>query len=167
MKKFTVASTFALAVMAASPVLAADTDYFIGAGVGYQNDHISHDQNGEDVTTQLRGGAIINEHHRVMGTYSYMDKSKQNTLLASYDYLVPVHKDINVFAGVSAGVANSHINHRSSTDFVYGGQVGAMYKINENWSTDLTYRYLDQDYDKNDTKVENSQQVVLSVDYHF
>ncbi|EGU9030403.1 outer membrane beta-barrel protein [Vibrio parahaemolyticus] len=167
MKKFAAASAIILATMAASPVFAADTDWFGGVGVGYQNDHQSHNQNGEDVTTQLRGGAIINDHHRVMGTYGYMDKSEQHSFLASYDYMVPVYKDISLFAGVSAGAAKNDINGHSSTDFVYGGQVGASYKINENWSTDLTYRYLDQDYDEKDTKVDNSQQVFLSIDYHF
>ena len=50
MKKFAAASAIILATMAASPVFAADTDWFGGVGVGYQNDHQSHNQNGEDVT---------------------------------------------------------------------------------------------------------------------
>ncbi|WP_025548734.1 outer membrane protein, partial [Vibrio parahaemolyticus] len=95
------------------------------------------------------------------------DKSEQHSFLASYDYMVPVYKDISLFAGVSAGAAKNDINDHSSTDFVYGGQVGATYKISDNWSTDLTYRYLDQGYDEKDTKVDNSQQVFLSIDYHF
>ncbi|MGF1689285.1 porin family protein [Photobacterium japonica] len=169
MKKITVVSALALSVFAASPALAADTDWFVGGGVGYQADNVkgAHEQNGEDATYQVRGGAIINDHHRVMGTYSYMDKSSQNMFLASYDYLVPVHQNINLFAGVSAGVADSKISSNSATDFVWGGQVGAMYDINESWSTDLTYRYLDQDYSENSTKIDYSQQVVWSVDYHF
>ncbi|MGR5063783.1 porin family protein [Photobacterium sp. DNB22_13_2] len=169
MKKITAISTLALTIMAASPAFAADTQWFVGGGVGYQEDNVkgANSQNGEDATYQLRGGAIMNDHHRVMGTYSYMDKSSQNMFLASYDYLVPVHQNVNLFAGVSAGVADSKINGSSSTDFVWGGQVGAMYEINDNWSTDLAYRYLDQDYSKNDTKIDYSQQVVWSVDYRF
>ncbi|WP_273860231.1 porin family protein [Photobacterium sp. GSS17] len=169
MKKITAISTLALAVIAASPAFAADTEWFVGGGVGYQNDNVKgqYEQNGEDATYQLRGGAIINDHHRLMGTYSYMDKSEQNMFLASYDYLLPVHQKVNLFAGVSAGFADSEINNDSSSDFVWGGQVGAMYKITDNWSTDLTYRYLDQDYKENNTKIDYSQQVVWSVDYHF
>ncbi|ELR66836.1 Outer membrane protein H1 [Photobacterium marinum] len=169
MKKLTIISTLALATIAASPAFAADTEWFVGAGVGYQDDSIKGEasQNGEDVTYQLRGGAIVNDHHRLMGTYSYMDKSSQDMFLASYDYLLPVAQKVNLFAGVSAGVADSEVAGNSSTDFVWGGQVGAMYKINDNWSTDLTYRYLDQDYSENSTKLEDSQQVVLSVDYKF
>ncbi|MDV5168025.1 porin family protein [Photobacterium rosenbergii] len=169
MKKITAISTLALAVMAASPAFAADTQWFVGGGVGYQEDNVkgANAQNGEDATYQLRGGAIMNDHHRVMGTYSYMDKSSQNMFLASYDYLMPVHQNVNLFAGVSAGVADNKIGSKSSTDFVWGGQVGAMYEINDNWSTDLTYRYLDQDYNKESTKIDYSQQVVWSVDYRF
>ncbi|WP_036830883.1 porin family protein, partial [Photobacterium sanctipauli] len=167
MKKIAALSTLALTVFAASPAFAADTEWFVGGGVGYQEDSIkgNNAQNGEDATYQIRGGAIMNDHHRVMGTYSYMDKSSQNMFLASYDYLMPVHQNINLFAGVSAGVADSKLNSNSSTDFVWGGQVGAMYEINDNWSTDLTYRYLDQDYSENQAKIDYSQQVVWSVDY--
>ncbi|MEH6534291.1 porin family protein [Photobacterium frigidiphilum] len=169
MNKFTVISTLILASSVALPAFAADTDWFVGGGVGYQQDTIkgANEQNGEDATYQLRGGAIINDHHRVMGTYSYMDKSSQNMFLASYDYLIPVAQKVNLFAGVSAGLADNKISNESSTDFVWGGQVGAMYEINDSWSTDLTYRYLDQDYSEQATKLDYSQQVVWSVDYKF
>ena len=169
MKKIAAVSTIALSILAASPAFAADAEWFVGGGVGYQEDNVkgAHEQNGEDATYQVRGGAIINDHHRVMGTYSFMDKSRQNMFLASYDYLMPVYQNVNLFAGVSAGVADSKISGESATDFVWGGQVGAMYQINEDWSTDLTYRYLDQDYNENSTKIDYSQQVVWSVDYHF
>lgn len=169
MKKITMISTLTLAAMAATPALAADTEWFVGAGVGYQEDSIKgqFDQNGEDAAMQLRGGAIVNDHHRLMGTYNYMDKNEQNMFLASYDYLLPVAQQVNLFAGVSAGVADSEIAGESSSDFVWGGQVGAMYQLSENWSTDLTYRYLEQDYQEQRTKLENSQQLMWSVDYKF
>ncbi|UXI04431.1 porin family protein [Photobacterium sp. TY1-4] len=169
MKKLAMISTLTLAAVAATPAFAVSTDWFVGAGVGYQEDSIkgANDQNGEDVAVQLRGGAILNDHHRLMGTYSYMDKSEQNMFLASYDYLMPVAQKVNLFAGVSAGVADSEIGNESATDFVWGGQVGAMYQINEQWSTDLTYRYLEQDYEEHQTKLENSQQLMWSVDYKF
>ncbi|PSW05123.1 porin family protein [Photobacterium lipolyticum] len=169
MKKFTAISTLILSAAVTLPAFAADTDWFVGGGVGYQQDEVKgvNDQNGEDATYQLRGGAIINDHHRVMGTYSYMDKSSQDMFLASYDYLIPVAQQVNLFAGVSAGFADSEIASTSSTDFVWGGQVGAMYEINDSWSTELAYRYLEQDYSENSTKIDYSQQVVWSVDYKF
>ncbi|MGF1715333.1 porin family protein [Photobacterium chitinilyticum] len=169
MRKLSILSTLALVTVAVSPVYATSTEWFVGAGVGYQEDNIEGKsaQNGEDGTYQLRGGAIINDHHRLMGTYSYIDKSSQDLLLASYDYLHPVSKRVDIYAGVSAGFADSKIQKTSSTDFAWGGQVGAIYEVNENWSTDLTYRYIDQNYNENDTKIDYSQQVILSVDYKF
>ncbi|OLQ81396.1 hypothetical protein BIT28_27590 [Photobacterium proteolyticum] len=169
MRKLSIISTLTLVTVAASPVYAASTEWFVGAGVGYQEDSIKgkFDQNGEDSTFQLRGGAIVNDHHRLMGTYSYIDKSSQDLLLASYDYLHPVTKRVELYAGVSAGLADSKIQQSSSTDFAWGGQIGAIYELNKNWSTDITYRYIDQNYDQNDTSIDYSQQIMLSVDYKF
>ncbi|MGF1703121.1 porin family protein [Photobacterium makurazakiensis] len=192
MKKYAVASTLILATLSAAPAFANNVDWFVGGGIGYQNDSIkqegifnNHSKNTESATYQLRAGAIINDHHRVTGTYSYFDdkytsgvtglenKQTQNMFLASYDYLIPVHQNINLFAGVSAGFADNKIEtgllgmKADSTDFVWGGQVGAQYNIDNNWSTDLTYRVLDQDYDKLSNKVDYTQQVVWSLDYKF
>lgn len=169
MRKLSIISSLVLASVAALPALAADTEWFVGAGIGYQEDKLKgeFERNGEDSTYQLRGGAIIKDHHRLMGTYSYMDKSSQNLYLASYDYLHPVANRVNLFAGVTAGLADNKINGKSSTDFTWGGQVGAKYDINKNWSTDLTYRYLEQEYNEKGTQIDYSQQVVLSLDYKF
>ncbi|MGF1683901.1 porin family protein [Photobacterium minamisatsumaniensis] len=190
MKKYAVASTLILATLSAAPALANNVDWFVGGGIGYQNDSVKQDiggfkssNNAEDVTYQLRAGAIINDHHRVTGTYSYFSDDingllgqrelTQNMFLASYDYLIPVHQNINLFAGVTAGFADNAVKNKAtgfkadSTDFVWGGQVGAQYNIDNNWSTDLTYRVLDQDYDKLANKVDYTQQVVWSLDYKF
>ncbi|GDY26836.1 MULTISPECIES: porin family protein [unclassified Agarivorans] len=150
-------------------VIAADLDWFAGAGVGYQADNVKGMYNGEDdgATYQLRGGAIINDNHRVMGTYAYMDELSQNTFLASYDYLYPLNEQFSLFAGASMGAADSEINDQSSTEFVWGGQVGAIYNINSNWSAELSYRYLEQDYEEANFSLNDTQQVMLSVDYHF
>ncbi|MGY5450683.1 porin family protein [Agarivorans sp. MS3-6] len=152
-----------------SATFAADLDWFAGAGVGYQADNIKGQYTGgdDDATFQLRGGVIIDENHRVMGTYAYMDELSQNSFLASYDYLYSLNDQFSLFAGVSAGAADSEINEQSSTEFVWGGQVGAMYKINRHWSTELAYRYLEQDYEEAGFKLNDTQQIVLSVDYHF
>ncbi|GAD03823.1 outer membrane beta-barrel protein [Agarivorans albus] len=147
----------------------ADVDWFVGGGVGYQADNIKGEYTGgdDDATFQLRGGAIINENHRVMGTYAYMDELSQNTFLASYDYIHPVSEKFSVFAGASIGAADSEINNQSSTEFVWGGQAGMMYRINSNWSAELAYRYLDQDYQSHGVKINDTQQVYMSVDYRF
>ncbi len=171
MKKLTAISSVLLTALVSAPSLAndLDVDWFAGVGTGYQIDDVTgtNDMNGEDVAFELRGGAILNDHHRVMGTYGYMDKLEQHSFLASYDYLLPVYDNVNLFAGVSMGVADSEIANESSTDFVWGGQVGAMYQFNESWSAELSYQYLDQDYEENNTKLKNTQQIMVSVDYHF
>ncbi|KLV05512.1 outer membrane protein H1 [Photobacterium aquae] len=189
MKKYAVASTLIIASLSAAPAFANSSQWFVGGGIGYQNDRVEqtilneHKKTNEDVSYQLRGGVIIDDHHRITGSYSYFEdkfehallgldtKQKQQMFLASYDYLLPVHQNINLFAGVSAGMAYNKFETdfaaNSSTDFVWGGQVGAQYNIGNNWSTDLTYRYLDQNYNEGMTKVDYTQQVVWSVDYKF
>lgn len=171
MNKITVLSTILASAVAAGPAFAndMDTDWFVGAGVGYQNDDVSgqFEDGDEDVTSQLRGGVILNQNHRLMATYAYMDELEQHTVLGSYDYLLPVYDKVNLFLGASLGASNSEIHNDDSTEFVWGGQVGAMYEFTDNWTAEVTYRYLEQDYDENSTEIDNSQQVFLAVDYRF
>ncbi|GAB7219578.1 outer membrane beta-barrel protein [Vibrio comitans] len=171
MKKLTVISSLIVSALVAAPTFASDldVDWFAGGGVGYQFDDTSgpNATNGEDAAVELRGGAILNDHHRVMGTVGYMDKLEQTKFIASYDYLLPVYDNINLFAGASVGVADSEMGNESSTEFVWGGQVGAMYEFNDSWSAEVSYRYLDQDFEEKGLKIDNSQQVMVSVDYHF
>ncbi|GIU53919.1 MULTISPECIES: outer membrane beta-barrel protein [Shewanella] len=162
-----------------SAAQAADIEYFVGAGAGFQTDSVDGNINKdtEDMTWQLRVGALINEQHRLTGTFGYMEdkfsysgnkyKQEQYSWLVSYDYLIPMHKDVNLFVGVVAGANDNKVAGKASTDFVYGGQVGVQYKWNEHFSSDLGYRYLEQDYSKNGIEIENSQQVYLTLDYKF
>ncbi|CAH0529793.1 outer membrane beta-barrel protein [Vibrio hippocampi] len=171
MKKLTATSTLLLTALATAPTFASDfgVDWFVGAGVGYQNDDVSghNTTNGEDASFEIRSGAILDDSHRVMATYGYMDKLEQSKFIASYDYLLPVHEDINLFAGVSLGAADSEVADESATEFVWGGQVGAMYVINDNWTTELSYRYLAQDFEENNVEIDSTQQIMVSVDYRF
>lgn len=185
MKKLT-ATLIATALLSTS-ALAADVQWFAGAGAGWQQDSIKGDahKDSDDVTWQLRGGAILNDHHRFAGTYSYKEdkfnvlgdsvKQEQHMFLASYDYLFPVGNSgkFNLFAGLSAGVADNKIAGDSQSDFVWGGQVGAEYRLTQNWSTELGYRYLDQDYENTGPSIgqnfslDDTQQLYLSIDYRF
>ncbi|WP_394130229.1 outer membrane beta-barrel protein [Shewanella maritima] len=158
---------------------AADIEFFAGVGAGYQMDTIKGDlrKDTEGAAWQGRIGMIIEQQHRITGTFSYMEdkftqggteyKQEQYSWLASYDYLIPVHKDVNLFVGVTAGANDNKVAGKASADFVWGGQVGMQYKWNENFSSDLGYRYLDQDYDKNGIQINDSQQVYLTLDYKF
>ncbi|NKF49378.1 porin family protein [Shewanella sp. WXL01] len=170
----------ATALMATSSVAnAVEIDFFAGAGVGYQMDTVegtvNKDTEGE--AWQGRIGMLIEQQHRITGTFSYMEdkfnqggsqyKQEQYSWLASYDYLIPVHKDVNLFVGVTAGANDNKIGGKSSADFVWGGQAGVQYKWTEHFSSDLGYRYLAQDYDKNGIEISDSQQIYLTFDYKF
>ncbi|WP_394203938.1 outer membrane beta-barrel protein [Shewanella waksmanii] len=162
-----------------SSAQAVEIDYFAGAGLGYQTDKIEGalNKDTEDLSYQARLGMIIEQQHRITGTFGYMEdkfsrgdsqyKQEQYSWLLSYDYLMPVHKDINLFAGVTMGANDNKIAGKASTDFVWGGQAGVQFKWSKHFSSDLGYRYLEQDYDNNGIEISNSQQVYLTLDYKF
>ncbi|MBP2702020.1 outer membrane beta-barrel protein [Photobacterium lucens] len=182
-------STLVLAGIVSAPAMATNVETFMGGGVGYQLDNFkgSHKMHSEDASYQIRGGIIVDDTHRLMATYGYKKdkfnysdaevsgvkaKHKQDLYLASYDYLVPVGANVNLFAGASMGAAHNKVTHKeggkkSSTDFVWGGQVGAMVQLTDNISTDLTYRYLDQNYKAADTRLKGTEQIMWTLDYKF
>ncbi|MFB2779062.1 outer membrane beta-barrel protein [Shewanella mangrovisoli] len=167
------------AALLCSSVQAVEIDYFAGMGLGYQADEIEGviNKDTEDLSYQARVGMLIEQNHRITGTFGYMEdkfnfandkyKQEQYSWLVSYDYLLPVHKDVNLFAGVSIGANDNKVSGKSATDFVYGGQVGVQYKWSEHFSSDLGYRYLAQDYEESGNEINNSQQVYLTLDYKF
>lgn len=193
-KKLALAVTVASVLSA--PAMAAD--WFIGGGVGAQqntykgaaqgvdpefnNDYFSTKERENDAVYEVRAGAYLNDNNRVYTTYSYNsdDLAKQQSLLLSYDYLLGLDASnkLNWFVGATAGVnhVNPDTSYLSSKDrFVWGGQTGLMYKINDNLSSEIGYRYLKQDYDAGIStdagsasfSLDDSQQVYLSVDYRF
>ncbi|EAR57400.1 hypothetical protein SKA34_06570 [Photobacterium sp. SKA34] len=190
MKK-SILSTLVLAGIVSAPAMATNVETFMGGGVGYQLDNFKDaaKMNSEDASYQIRGGVIVDNHHRLMATYGYKKdnfniasdeatikaKHKQDLYLVSYDYLVPVTSNINLFAGASMGAAHNKLTAKiseeslknSSTDFVWGGQLGAMVQLTDNISSDLTYRYLDQNYKTDGVRLKGTEQVVWSVDYKF
>ncbi|CDS96353.1 outer membrane beta-barrel protein [Vibrio coralliirubri] len=152
----------------------------------------------------VRTGAYLTPNHRVTLTanftgdnelYKYsdgdLDELKQSEYLASYDYFHYLNSEFSLFGGVTAGIVqNKHTeiwNEETSrvkethkeTDFTYGLQVGAQYKINTNWSADLQYRHMfesssvsesnswDTGYYKDTYTVKNHGELTLSVDYRF
>ncbi|QLE87931.1 porin family protein [Shewanella sp. Scap07] len=162
-----------------SSAQAVEIDYFAGMGLGYQSDSIEGNLNKdtEDMSYQARIGMLIEKQHRITGTFAYMEdkfnqggdkyKQEQYSWLVSYDYMIPVHQDVNLFAGVTMGANDNKVAGRASTDFVWGGQVGMQYQWSKHFSSDLGYRYLAQDYNENGIEIDNSQQVYLTLDYKF
>lgn len=198
MKIKSLALAAVIATAMSAPTMAAD--WFIGGGVGaqqntYKGSYTPAIQNpiaGSPTETaketennefyELRVGAYLNDSNRVYGTYSYNsdDASRQQSFMISYDYLVALgdSNKLNWFIGATAGVNHfsADADELSSKDrFVWGGQTGFMYKINDKFSTELGYRYLKQDYEVSGSgdygsgsiSLQDSQQLYLSVDYRF
>lgn len=188
-----------IATTISAPTMAVD--WFVGAGVGaqqntykgtvhsavkpaeegqYETNHFKDTENNEFY--ELRAGVYLNDNNRVYGTYSYNsdDASKQQSFMVSYDYLIGLDASnkLNWFIGATAG--SNHVNMDidgldSKNHFVWGGQTGLMYKLNDKLSTEVGYRYLKQDYSdvySNETtaaliNLNDSQQLYLSLDYRF
>ena len=203
MKTKSLAIAAVIATAMSAPTMAAD--WFIGGGVGaqqntykgssqanvdpgYNAEFFKETENNEFY--EVRVGAYLNDNNRVYSTYNYNsdDFTRQQSLMLSYDYLVGLgaSNKLNWFIGASAGV--NHISPdtdelSSKNRFVWGGQTGLMYKINDKLSTEIGYRYLKQDYDVSETypvpaptnnlgwtdqaSLQDSQQLYLSVDYRF
>ncbi|WP_221274629.1 outer membrane beta-barrel protein [Thaumasiovibrio subtropicus] len=151
-------------------------DWFIGAGVGYQSDTIkghNYKKDSEDMSYQLRGGVIIDNQHRFTGNWSYTDnkfdgtKLEQHLFYGSYDYLYSVGQHSYLFGGVSMGVSDNKVFGKASTDFLWGAQVGAGIRINDNISTEIGYQYFDQDYSRGGYKIDDTHQIMASINYHF
>lgn len=160
---------FTLSLLLCSSMTYAKTEYFVGAGVGYQDDQLdgASSMNGEDATVQLNAGLTINSEHRVTATYSYKDKFSQSLFFASYDYLYDITNKMSLNGGFLLGVGYNDIANETSMDFIKGLQVGTSYHINKDWSTDLTYRYIHQDFEEQDVEIDDTQQVVIMANYHF
>ena len=184
MKKIVLATVLLSGALSSSVMAQSNIESFIGGGLGYQTDTFKGEakKHSEDASYQLRAGVIVNDHHRLSATYGFKKdrysveegkaKHTQNLFLASYDYLMPVTSTINLFAGPSMGISHNRISQsntgaQSASDFVWGGQVGANIQLTNHISSDLTYRYLDQNYKSANTRLKATEQVVWSVDYKF
>ncbi len=128
------------------------------------------------------------DQHRVYTTYSYNDgksndigsRYRQQNILFSYDYLVPLgQSNVSWFIGASAGYSYTKVNSSnlgSQHNFVYGGQTGFEYKLNNAASVELGYKYLSQDYQKTNhyddgtslvMDLDKSEQFYLGLNYRF
>ncbi|MCW8335384.1 porin family protein [Vibrio sp. SCSIO 43135] len=113
----------------------------------------------------------------------------QTEYLLSYDYVHAINSEFSVFGGPTIGfttneatLALSHSElpratiqaEESSTDFVYGLQAGAQYKITNNISADFQYRYMFESYSttldnqwESKITVPNNSEFTISLDYRF
>ena len=143
-----------------------------------------------DAVYSVRFGKLMgdNNEHRVYSTCSYSDgnagdlggaKYRQQNILFSYDYIVPIGQtDLNWFVGATAGYGHTRVHDEmggSKDGFIYGGQTGFQYNLNESMTAELGYRYIKEDYEKvavsgSNTEtlaLDDSQQFYLGIDYRF
>lgn len=158
-----------LMIATLSPAIAnasIDVEPFLGMGTGMNFDRVDSD-NDMSGAIQLRAGVTLEENHRLMLSYQYSDELEQNNYLASYDYLYPIHSNVSLFAGASAGISDSKLGHSHESESVWGGQMGAVYEFDESWSLELAYRYLDQDNQVGGESLDSTQQLSASIDFRF
>jgi len=159
-------ATGLLAALSSTAYAAVNVQPFVGVATGITIDNVGHSDELSG-TVQVRGGVNVFDDHRVMLSYSYSDSLKQSTTLASYDYLYSVTPKVKVFAGLSAGVSDSEIDGHSQDESVWGGQTGAIYQFDKDWSLELAYRYLDQDNEYNGEILDATQQLTAAIDFRF
>lgn len=155
---------------------AATNPWFVGADYGWNKQNINgvYDQKDEDHQYSLKAGKYLgnSDQHRITLSYNNGDGDVQHhnydndNYLLSYDYMLPVAYNTNVFAGASAGVSHTKITGVDN-DFVYGFQAGAQYNFTQAFGAELGYRWLDQDYDKDHAKLDDTQQAYVGVEYRF
>ena len=95
----------------------------------------------------LRFGAQSNE-WRATFLFDYFnstddDQSVEKGFLMIDYFLFESESSINIrpFVGANVGLINYESTLVDTTDFVYGGQAGVAFGINENIDLDLSYRY--------------------------
>lgn len=143
---------------------------FIGIEGGYasiQGDTFTQlDYESNDVLMGLRLGAQ-NDDFRSTISFNYYDSDEQNVELAlltvDHFFLGQTEKAYRPFVGLAFGYGNYESDFVEESDFVYGGQIGVDYRINENVSFDLGYRYLLSSADALDS-VGNA---FLGINYRF
>ncbi|MEL0610249.1 porin family protein [Vibrio echinoideorum] len=180
------------------------TEFFVGGGLGYHSakaevsfDGMKESKKAKGAAFHIRGGAYIQENHRITGTINFTGDNElvnfnwgqgdvttldlnQTEFLVSYDYVHALNNDFSVFGGASTGFVTNKLTIKdtelgkesgSETDFVFGLQAGVQYKIMKNISADLQYRHMFESYSESvdgaKLSVPNNSEFTVSVDYRF
>ena len=163
MKKFGLIITSAIFMSGAASANSLDGyETFAGLGV---SDGMMSDANYQ-FEPNFRIGAIINDNHRVTGTYAYATDSKASNIFASYDYLVGIsdNQKWNWFIGASAGYS---VFKYADNDWTLGAQTGIQYSVNEKYSMELGYRVIDTWDNWKDRDMSQLDSFYFAVDYKF
>ncbi|MGF1694840.1 porin family protein [Vibrio lamellibrachiae] len=111
---------------------------------------------------------------------------KQTEFLMSYDYIHSISSDFSVFGGATAGMVKNTLKEEeryynfpylsysveeSKSDFTYGLQVGAQYKLTNDLSADLQYRHMFESFSYTEgnykESISNHGEFTISLDYRF
>lgn len=201
----------AFALLSASTTFSANAatnySYFAGVDVGTHlsgkmnmkgsGDEGSVDQKSEPITG-LSAGMIINDSHRIKLGFSFdkfkLDDQQMNdsedsldreTLLLSYDYMIPIANRVTWTVGGTLGY--EFFDHESviepidssgqatgADDFngaLYGVQTGLQYDLGSNWTTggEIAYLYHDKELQQGDvsSQIKDDVTVMANIQYHF
>jgi len=172
MKKSIVAG---LAVLGIAGVLHAEEvsigEKIIGLEVGaskIEADSIFLGDNyeGNDIEYGLRLGAQ-NKQWRTLIVLNYYDANDDDQEyikgMATFDYLLIQDSPLKPYLGVNVGYIDYTSQERDDSGFLYGGQVGVLYRVAENIQVDVTYRYsfVESDY------VNHVEGIVVGLNYIF
>ena len=135
----------------------AQTEYFVGAGLGtsklsvdykYYDDFFNVSESGSesesDTLFYVRGGAVFNGDIRAYATFSKVgyDDLDQITLSASADKLFPVNNEMSFYAGGTLGLTSFDLDDiGKESGWLAGVQGGIFYQATPAIGVDLGVSY--------------------------
>jgi opacity protein-like surface antigen len=124
-----------------------------------------YDTRGTDVEYGIRLGAQ-NDEWRTLLILDYYDNSDDDQEyfkgLVSFDYLL-TESEFKPFIGINLGYLDYTSTGNDDSGFLYGGQLGVLYRAAENVQVDVTYRYSFVEADH----VNHVEDIVFGVNYIF
>ena len=146
-------SLFLAGLLSASAVMAADVQYFVGAGIEKGDVDVNASalgltlsDNVKDTALKLKFGVLIDNEHRIsLSNVKYTEDGGDIGLtLINYDYLVnvPIEKTKLLIGGhIGSTRYDEDANILSDSAIAYGIHTGFLYDISKKLSLDLTLGY--------------------------
>ncbi|MDO6638935.1 hypothetical protein Q4557_03025 [Shewanella sp. 5_MG-2023] len=171
------------------PSVGHGAEAIVGGVVGYADYSASSvglsDTQESGINYQYRSSIKLNPSNRLYGAYSYNsdDMTQHEGLLVSYDRLFSVDDvhDIKWFIGASAGFSGNEIQltdldrsyQDSGSSYVYGGQVGFLFDLGHDFTSEIGFRYLrhnvtsSMEYNSAALSVNDAEQIYFGIDFTF
>ncbi|GEM_PF-493017 len=130
-----------LGIEVGSSLIQADTCY---SGINCGLPGLESDHEGRDVEYGLRIGAQENEWRTFLAA-SYFDSSDDDQQyfkgFIEVDYFISHETDFKPYIGLNLGYISYSSTAVDEGGFLYGGQAGIAYRLNQHIELDLSYRY--------------------------